>query len=820
MILASERIILSRFVKTLAAIGIFYQIFSQTYDYFCYPTYSTVERSHVNTRLPAISLCAAFWQGSKEKYYASLPVHQASLLMPSYNEVINFCDLTLPNGSIVDCESISKPHKYMNNKMLCFSLFEQERTFLPDDQLMYSQEVRLKNLITSPLLRVKFKTPWNDSNHYTMTIRSPKKPIRLLRSTESKVWMEPRVNEQVNLNYKITRRTELLPPYGSCRNYPKPFDSEQMMLNCWFDKYTDTNGTHYWPHWIFFDFEKNYTQEEKSRSWPSQSVNNEQFPAVNEECSKKTSCIDCDRNYIVLFKTATFQSSSPGKYLITEIPWVPATQLTITNFPKKDLLEYFNEVGGILSMWIGFSVYVSCTHLTSFTFRCLISFTQRSSAPLNPLRRNKRHNHLPATFVSSQLETQVRPRTRLREINDLVIKLLCWMATLYFVVEIIMIYFEKPFDTSIIAKTPTRLEMLKVSVCFDMNINPEKVKRLYPHLYESVPRERWVDVFTIDQLFRTTTEWSEVYDPSSTYLSPDNVYTRIDQHFNFTKSITGRLTCFTTFGQREYKLRGPIKKHFRAAISYATNMVLSLNTSQLHKLNQSRISVHFHDDGSVMEDIASPDLFTIIANKDPRLYPDNFIVRVYRTMRKLYPDHMMSTCWNYEKKFGVDRGSLFDRCISKNFISKYRVWPSGYQVRQSTQRDQEFKIKGIHIGDLNISNYSMQEKFKLIRDECNRILHPPECETLYVKVQVEDEYYHNPGLTTIVLYPPGKQFLVYEQQATYTVIDLFGYIGGTINAWIGLSFLDVDSLFLALYSLFKCQRFRAKINTHASSSVF
>lgn len=811
MAVVRQRVAVNRLVNVLAAIGIFYQIFSQTLGYFSYNYYSLVTRSDVNTRLPAITVCASFWQGSYEDYITSLPVHQASLLMPSYDQVINYCHLTLPNGTVVNCSSITKPHKYMNNKMLCFTLFEQSRTSLPDDQLMYSQEGRLKNSISTPLFRVKFNTPWNDSNHYSITIRSPTRPIRLLRSTESKVWVEPRVNEEVILNYRITRRTELAPPHGSCRRYPEPNDSEQTMLNCWFDKFVNASGVHYWPHWIFYDFEKNYTQEEKSRHWPSQAVNDREFPAVNEKCSKLSSNIDCDRSYINLYKIATFQSDHPGQYIIVGIPWLPAIQLNIKNYPKKSFFQFLNEIGGILSMWIGFSVYASGIHLTTCAFRSLLASSTRST-PSRTMRFANRRRRSTIKDASSDYFARFHQYSRLRGLNNLAVRLICWATTLYFVVEIIMIYFEIPFDTSIIVRTPNRLDLLKVSICLDMNIHPRKVKKFYPHLYESVPKDKWKDTFTIDQLFRTTTDWDEIYDPSSFYLSPDNIYTKIHQDFNFTKSITGRLTCFTTFGQREYQHEGTIKKHFRTAIAFGTNVVLSLNTSKLLKLNQSRITVTFHQDDLLKEDLASPDLFTIIANKDARLYPDNFIVRITRTSRKLYPNHIRSTCWEYEKKFGYDRSILLDRCIFENFISKYRVWPSGYQVWRNSTRDLQFVIKGINIGELNISNYSMQEEFKSIQEKCNKILYRSECDTTFVRTRVEDEFYNDPGLTTIILFPPVKQFLVYEQQATYTVIDLIGYIGGTINAWIGLSFLDVDCLFLIFLNLIRCQCFQSNID--------
>lgn len=811
-----------RFVKILATIGICYQVISQTRDYFLYPSYTSIETVVVNTRLPAITLCASFWYGKMESHYNSLSVYNASLLMPSYDEVVNFCHLTLPNSSVVNCSSISKPHKFMNHKMICFSLFEKDRTYLPDEQLMYSQDIRLKNDITTDFIRIKFNTPWNDADHYTVTVRSYESPLRLLRSTESKVWLEPRVNEQVVLNYRISRRVELPPPYGSCTNYPKPLNADSSMIKCWHDKFVASNGTLYWPQWTFFDYDANYTDEELSRHWPSTEVHEKDFPSVNEICMRHNSRVDCDRTYIVLFKIAQLKSDEQGKYLIVEVPWPPASQLNITNCIKTTIYQYANEIGGILSMWIGFSICLSYVQLSQSICTMLHrKYNNNNSMPLTSQSHVTGHQSINNDTVTAVTMHPSHHVSRPRRLNNLTMRLICWIATLYFVIEIIQIYFDKPFDTAIKAETPVQLQMLMVSICFDMVIHPHKVKQFYPDVYEAVPSDQWKNIFTVEQILKTTTEWHEVYHPSSTYLSPDNGYVKIHEHFNFTKSITGRYTCFTTFGPGQYLQPGHMRKHLRASISYGTNMYLSLNTSQLHKLNQSRVRVYFHDDGLVREDASAPDRFTIVDQKDARLYPNSRIVRIYRTIRKLHPHHMMSTCWEYEKKFGYNREVLFERCISRNFISRYRVWPSGYQLWQNIAKDDDFKISNLDIADLKFSNDSLREQFNSIQDHCDTLLYKAECDELYVKVRVEDEFFRDTGLTSIILYPPSKQFFAYEQQLIYTIVDIIGYIGGTINAWIGLSFLDFEILLIFIRKVISQECLQTEVSRpRARASIY
>lgn len=156
MTLFRTRVTADTLVTMVAWIIIMYQVFCQTMQYLRYSSYSEISIVPVITRLPAVSICASFWWGKMEKYYESLTVYQASLLMPSYNQVIASCNLTLPNGTVIDCLSITEPHRYLNHKMMCTSLFEKGRTYLPDDELTYSERNKLAGYETSPLLIINY----------------------------------------------------------------------------------------------------------------------------------------------------------------------------------------------------------------------------------------------------------------------------------------------------------------------------------------------------------------------------------------------------------------------------------------------------------------------------------------------------------------------------------------------------------------------------------------------------------------------------------------------------------------------------------------
>lgn len=779
--------IVSFLIKTLAVVGILYQVLCQTESYLSYPFYSSIAIGPVHMRLPAIAFCASYWAGSLEKYYVSLPVYNASRLMPSYDETINYCHLTLPNATVVDCRSISKPHKYMNHLMICYSLFEKNRTHLPDEDLMYSPKAQMQNEIITPFLRMKFNSPWNDSDHWTITIREAHELISLIRSTEEKVYMQPQVNKQVILKFSVTRRVELPPPHGSCKHYPPPSNSDTSIIECWFQTYyTDERRTKkFWPKWMFFDYEKNYTQEEMFRKIPK---NGSSFGAVNTACMKNNSPVDCERSYIILDKVATVKNPLKGDSLTIEIPWLPETQLNITNHIATPLLEYFNQVGGILSMWVGFAIYPFYLQLESLGMKCIYSVSRKK----NSMRQSTN-----SSTVNDLSRRDDKVNSQLLRLNDLAMKLLCWLTTLYFVVEIILIYFERPFHTQVIAEVPVTIDMLEVSICFNMIIHPEKMKKLFPQVYETISQEKWPEVLNIEQIFTVTTEWHQVYKPKSNYLVPDGTYKQIHRHFNFSKSITGKYTCFTTLGEQEYLASSPRPKYLRASIAFARQWLFTLNTGHLHQFNGSKIRFYFHKNGIVRDDPTGSNRFVIVGYKDARLYPNHYVIRMFRTVRRLFPDHLKSCCWNYKDKFGLEREILLNRCVIKNFIGKYNLWPAGYQVWQTSRLFDDASMNLENVLHLRISNQSMHHNLNMIREKCNDIFYKPECEKLYLKVRLEGfSFAEEINETVVAMYPPSKNFLIYEEQLKYTVIDILGYIGGTVNAWIGLSFLEFKVLLM------------------------
>ena len=284
-------------------------------------------------------------------------------------------------------------------------------------------------------------------------------------------------------------------------------------------------------------------------------------------CTEALARVDCARRYIALHKIVTERAGEFNENVTVTLPWLPSIQITMENRIKIPVREYFNQVGGILGIWLGFSVYPALKKVTSSIVKCVCC--QANS------RTTRTRTRRPAP-------TEI---ARWRKILNFLMKLAIWAITFYLIVRIALIYLDRPFKFSFIAEVPKTVELPGVSVCFDMVIHPAKVKQMYPHVYATVPAHEWRNTLTIEQLFHTTTEMQEVFNPRNSYYLYKGCKRDFHRGFNFTKSINGKLVCFTTFRPQE-SLRPDFKREvLRSWLRLLKIFVYRLN-QRLLKINQ------------------------------------------------------------------------------------------------------------------------------------------------------------------------------------------------------------------------------------------
>ena len=773
--------------QLIALTGILYQVYLQTTDYLKYNVFSLASFRQGDIRLPAITFCISFWYSELEPVINAHPVGEAENLLPPWKNSILDCAITLPNDSVVSCHEVSILHRYFNSMFECFSLFESDWTLVSEEQLTY-KEPTLKR----PLFKVELSSPYNFSNHWGLSVRPHDIPLAMFTVSESKMWIEPTINDEFTASFRMTKRIELPAPYPSqCRNYSKTqwIDLDNAIQNCWLEK-LKYNGTHYWPKWTMYDVTYNYSQDYESRFFASQEVDSKAFPPVSVECYNKFQAAECEKHYVTLTGVKYKRKNKPLREttITFTVARMPNTILTIELTPRNHLLGLINECGNILSLWVGLGMFLTLNSLTDTHIRSKncsrkkpkLSMFEVAILVSNPLYR-KRTKKLSVKEINFTCTKRPFESKQIKCILFIINSSMLFMA-FTFVVDIVKLYFENPFYVLIMSTVPKETQLSRLSLCFDLFVEREKLSQEEQEKYQNVSDQELIQMFTVNELIKLTVDWADLYAPEgSTFLSSEtNQREKIHDYFKFTKTVTGRYTCFSSFGQEQY-LKGTIKPYVNAVLFNSKSIELSLNVSAIDKWAQLlRIYYHFID--AFDEDQTAPNRVAQFFYSKKHLYINAFLLRPSRIKIVLNQNHIMNRCTNYSKIFGLSsRLEAIDNCTVTQFVKRFARWPAGYRATES-----ELK-------------FSLPEQHDLVletRKECEEKLTRPDCDRVYQFLELESEFFH-PNYTTIAIYPAKKIVLEYHQKVKYDIIDLIGYIGGTLGWWMGISMVD---LFQMLWS--------------------
>lgn len=744
------------FFYLLSTFGIAYQVFRQSSAYLDYPVYSLLDNVHRSIRLPAITFCVSYWYSEVEGLMREKTVAQARQVFPNYSTVVLDCAVVLPNGSTVSCLSVGKVNRYMNANMACYSLFEARSTYLTDDELMYHEQ-----LDTSFLFNVVLKSPLNFSNHWGFSVRPHDSPLTIFRSTESKIWVEPLVDSLTAAALSVSRRVELPYPYVSrCFDYSQtPYrELDNALQSCWIDK-LKYNGTPLWPKWALYDFNLNYSRDLNGVHFAHGDLETQLFPAVNERCFKECVRTECDKETFFLRSVMSRKSSVPlreNNYTLQVVD-VPRHYETITLKPRIHLATLINDIGNIISMWIGVAAYFSTVHL--------VDLVLAKGKPIN------------SASTTPQIPSVPGETVRHFCIANFVVKFAFLILTFYFILDIILIYFENPFYTLLLSSIPSATQLSHLTICFNMTVNSD---------------------LTINQLLNSTLDWDTLFIPDkSVFISSETrKYERIIDYWNFTKSSDGDDVCVTSFGATNYISGREVPQYQRSLMLTAKTIDVKLNVSSI--MSSSHIKIFYHRYPLFEESISAQNQIIVPINRDKRLYVNSYVFAPSMTRVELYRDHVSSECRNYREEVGVsDRLEAVHRCTIDTFVSTFNLWPSGYRSIGSNLTFHKSKYHSHALKD--------------IRDECDKIYWRPDCVTVYQSLSVADNFFH-PNYTSFIIYPTRKFLPVYRQMIKYTVFDIIGFTGGTLNSWIGLTVIDILKLTHRLRHFF-LQRVRVTDST-------
>ena len=757
-----------------------YQVFQLLNQYFEYDIEVQTTIGNIEeVTLPTISICVAYkiyGKGGVPREIRNLLEHSAY----DYNHRILSCTLVLQNGDKINCESVTKPEKFMTIDYVCHSLFTENKERLKDYHSKTFMVVDVNLTDTKEDVHIALynrnQVDLNCDSIGFDYLHKVKHDVTSYSYTENSFHLLPSPFKSMCVEYNSiynTSRRSLVERCAQQKFYNKSGDYCRYSRKCF------SGGSFVSEKDLLYHL--NYTEpdvhfEAKGRYQASAPSFERQF------CFNQLEARECETREFAIRRIGTansYEVKKQNRHRILLLKPILAG-LDVQEFPLMSFEDALSAIAGILNLWSNMA-FMDIANLVLSNAWVFVKtrFTKNESVKkgvwvgVEPILRRLKPRYsrrgkvlsLRRVCYSMKLK-QTSNEGKLRLIITIVycIGFVLCCGHIY---NICNLYIEHPFQTEVrLLKKPT-FNLKPLSICTALDMPPNSAFNQTLEYY--VKRTKFVEMF--HGIMRTNH-----YSKLCNILSVSSV---------ITSKRKGRV-CFTLFlGLRKC---APIA--FNKILTEPFNKATLQDTYLLHmhinlkySPNGVDLVLHNHD----------TDLDTSIAIGNQLTYqrPLNRTIQYrlsYLTYEKtLISDHYKSNCFDYKKLSFNDRDDAIRQCALKSFINQHHQLASNFLVSNSEKNL-------INMTFSHIDSYNDRKKCKMmfIKLDC-----------FSSEIKLSQRYYKlvgNYGQLTyygwikfILLTPQAYMFYTFQTYRS-SFLEFLGNIGGTIALWIGWSFYDFNKI--------------------------
>lgn len=749
-------------VVLLFTVGIVVQFYSCFDQYFKYEVISLIKVKKEPHQMPAVTVCPSTYRGSLWKKLRSETLDARYNLIPGYSEYVKSCELTLPSNIRVNCTQVTKVSEYIGIYGKCFALFRSSHLLVKPDQLVYHENDDL----TWNYLTIKLHSSYRINLRWIVRVNPPDQPLIIHRRDLSKQLFEVNLFTEMNNQVDYEVKYQLPPPYhDGCFEYSKtPFKTRyKAIYDCINKNYKNqSSGIGYWHLMAMIEHGKEFVNESSFYREESPKQRATIYPKVIRDCTRKYQLNACYYKHYTLNIVSTRRGPKNNSGITLNFVNLPHKYLQMVYVPCICVIDFINTVGGIFSLWFNFALFAW--------------FSEKAEFLLKKLAKRK------VRFPSTQCDPSA---SKWLKVTNCVIIFLCSLGCTLQCLDIGKIYIENNLYTWISGVEPEETYFPTLTFCVDRVLLPEKVQMLYPQIYNSVPREKWSQHFTIDQMFNLTLDLEDIFVDKSTvwyssYVSTSMKLTPILKEYSFDKELTNKYVCFSTFAPHNYNGTKPIQAHQLSQLSMSFYFMLFLRKMSSHLTKELKIIVHFSR--SFPMDRSASSQLSFSYEGDDRINPSLIYFSMNELRQILVPDSIASKCFVYEKIEFDSREDAIQTCIYTLMKKRYKVWPNDIPVSMEKGRGLKF---------VNESSWNQTQS---VNEICMKKFPLPSCNGRFTSLRfVNYGFFFN--YTQIILYPPSDSYTEVRQDFRFTISQLLVYIGSNINTWLGIAMSDILNRF-------------------------
>ena len=754
-------------------------IFDTTREYMLYKTLTHVTREPIHTmRMPAVGICTSY----NVTLTANTTILHRFLKMNKFDDILNECKVFDPEFFAVrNCDEISAVEEYTDSLMKCFTFFESRGM---ENRSLYIHR-RLKD--GEPILVINFTVPLTYTKPPLLVLYNNEHKLAMTRGGHNKAWLPQNARTEFAFTIEIETHILLPAPFSSdCRDFRlTEYKTRENALQKCMQKHFYVDDQRMQPMFSFADRDDSLI--DLSISSVKEKKEETAILHANAICD---TLIGDDNCYSIDYKVIPV-SMRPGQTdqssIKVRFAGIPSYSLRSELNPVYTLLDYLNWIGSIGNLWLAFTMI----GLFCFTSDLILPKGKTYACKDVKSTKDKKKNKL----------TKVIKRG-----NRVICFLICLISACVQISDIVMIYIDKPFKFNYYTKLEKYLMFPSVVFCMDRVIDPYLLSLKFPHLLNNnMDQEKLKHTITVSDQMDLTIDAKEIFSSSkSKFVNTAREsldWSKISDYFVWQKYLNHEFVCFKTFSSSNRKNKTiemkPLKRSLLELKQYfSIAMLLQKNvTKVIYMIIQ--MDSHFTNDGSFKLRNGNPQNLQYALSPDQKTQMNKFIFYEREVKVIYYPNHYRSECISYIQKLKKTRKQLVDGCFKKyimNHLSNKsaNVWPRDlfYSKSMSGMNMSRLKEQPLFFSP----NDSLTE---MLTNMCEKKYPIIDCEVFFVELSMEMTY-RSPSKTediVFMLYPPGKGYLELRQELRFSLLGLFGFIGGTIGFWIGVAVLDIKQLF-------------------------
>lgn len=747
----------------LFTFGVLIQLNSCFVEYFQYQIISRIKMKKEPQRMPMVTVCPSTFRGPIMFKLRPEPMNVRFNLTPSYSDYVKSCVITLPSNRQVNCSQVTNVTEYIGPLGKCFSFFRSDRLKVHPSQLLYHET----DFVTKDYLTITIDSPFDENIGWMEVVNSPDEPLTLRRRDISKRFFEVNLFKELKNEIKYEEKYRLPPPYhDGCFEYSKTElrTRNKAIYDCINYNYKNaTSKQGYWHLFAMIEFGKEFVNESTTYLEEQQTQRKSIFPQIIHQCSLKYRRNQCDQKSYGLNIVGTKRGAVNNSEIVIKFVNLPFDFMHSLYMPVFSVLDFVNTVGGVFSLWFSASL-----------------FTWFLAGAEKVTRKKSRKLEKPCQFV---LKVPTKNFDLTKGIQFFIVSV-CSLGCIIQCFDIGRIYVEDNFYVWISGVEPEQIHFPRLTFCVDMVLLPEKVASLFPKVYNTTPLAHWPDNFTIDEMFDVTINLEDIFIPKdnlweSSFISPSLQLIPILSEYTFDKELTDQHVCFSTFSPHNHNGSTASRTYSFSQISSSFYFMLFLKKLSANFTDELKIFMHLGNSFSMGK--SSPSQITVVNGED-RFNPSLIYFSINEIRQILVSNSFGSKCFVYHSINFDSQEDAIQSCIRSVMKKKYKLWPNDIPVSREKGSGLKFATDDYWNESQSVGNF------------CNKKFPLQACDGRYTSLQLVDLGFH-PNYTQIILYPPPDSYTEIRQGIRFTLTQLMVYIGSNVNAWLGLSMIDLFTRF-------------------------